>query len=96
MSGGYFDYIQGSLDNTIDTLRDLIIDEEAGYPTESPCPYLHEFSKETLAEFKKGLEYVKLAQIYLQRIDWLVSDDDGEDDFHQRLKEDLNEHYSKD
>jgi hypothetical protein len=92
VSGGYFDYIQGSLGNTIETLKDLIIDEEAGYQPESICPYLHEFSKETLAEFKKGLEYVNLAKIYLQRIDWLVSDDDGEDSFHERLKDDLNEY----
>lgn len=29
------------------------------------------------------------AAIYVQRIDWLLSDDDGEDNFHERLKEEL-------
>lgn len=29
------------------------------------------------------------AQVYAQRIDWLLSGDDGEDNFHLRLKEDL-------
>jgi hypothetical protein len=29
------------------------------------------------------------ALIYAQRIDWLVSGDDGEDTFHARLAEDL-------
>jgi hypothetical protein len=30
-----------------------------------------------------------LAQIYVQRIDWLVSGDDGEDSFHSRLDADF-------
>jgi hypothetical protein len=29
------------------------------------------------------------AQIYVQRIDWLVSGDDSEDSFHQRLAQDI-------
>lgn len=45
--------------------------------------------KSTFAEFKKGLHYLKLARVYLHRIDYLVSDDDGEDSFHKRLLEDL-------
>ena len=31
------------------------------------------------------------AYLYVQRIDWLVSGDDSEDGFHERLKEDLSE-----
>lgn len=36
-----------------------------------------------------GLFNLKLANIYLHRIDWLLSGDDGEDSFHSRLKEEL-------
>jgi hypothetical protein len=36
-----------------------------------------------------------MAQIYTQRIDWLVSGDDGEDSFRERLKEDLEEYKNK-
>jgi hypothetical protein len=32
-----------------------------------------------------------MAQIYAQRIDWLVSGDDNEDSFHKRLAKDLAE-----
>jgi len=32
---------------------------------------------------------LELAGIYLQRIDWLVSGDDSEESFHERLQEDL-------
>ena len=50
---------------------------------------------ETLKEFEKGMEYVRLAQIYTQRIDWLLSGDDGEESFYQRLKEDLAVHEAR-
>lgn len=43
-----------------------------------------------MLEFQTGLHYLKLAYIYAQRIDWLLSCDDSEDTFHSRLKEELN------
>ena len=52
-------------------------------------PNRYEFSKETIKEFKKGLSILRKAYIYAQRIDWLLSDDDGEESFHKRLKEEL-------
>ena len=52
-------------------------------------PNSHEYSKETIKEFKKGLAILRKAYIYAQRIDWLLSGDDGEESFHERLKEEL-------
>ena len=52
-------------------------------------PNLYEYSKETIKEFKKGLSILRKAYIYAQRIDWLLSGDDGEESFHERLKEEL-------
>lgn len=49
------------------------------------------YSKETIKEFKKGIALLKRAEVYAQRIDWLLSGDDGEDNFHERLKHDLEE-----
>jgi hypothetical protein len=49
-----------------------------------------EYSKEVIKEFKNGVKYLKLAYIYAQRIDWLLSDDDGEENFLIRLKNELN------
>lgn len=54
-------------------------------------PNCYEFSKATMREFKKAIECLKKAEIYAQRIDWLLSGDDGEDNFHERLKEDMEE-----
>ena len=37
------------------------------------------------------MHILKQAEIYAQRIDWLLSGDDGEESFHERLKEELEE-----
>ena len=52
-------------------------------------PNRYSYTEETLAEFRKAIEVLKQAEVYAQRIDWLLSGDDGEDNFHERLKEDL-------
>lgn len=53
--------------------------------------YAYEYPKEVIEKFKEGVEVIKKAQIYAQRIDWLLSGDDGEDSFLIRLEEDLKE-----
>ena len=66
-------------------------DEEKEYirNNKHTIPNRCNYSKETIKEFKKGLAILKKAYIYAQRIDWLLSDDDGEESFHKRLKEEL-------
>ena len=54
-----------------------------------------EFSEETIEEFKKGLDIIRKAYIYAQRIDYLLSGDDDEKSFHKRLKEDFEKYYSQ-
>ena len=66
-------------------------DEEKEYikKNKHTIPNRYEFSKETIKEFKQGLSILRKAYIYAQRIDWLLSGDDGEESFHKRLKEEL-------
>ena len=66
-------------------------DEEKEYVIKNKhtLPNSYGYSKETIKEFKKGLAILKKAYIYAQRIDWLLSGDDGEESFHERLKEEL-------
>lgn len=80
MSGGKFNYLQARYEweDAIGIIDKHIRDN----------PY--DLKPETIEEFKKGLDCIKTARIYLQRIDWLLSWDDGEESFHKRLKEDLN------
>ena len=39
-----------------------------------------------------AIKYLRVAQIYSKRIEWLLSGDDGEESFHKRLKEELDEY----
>ena len=81
MSGGKFDYAQHRIQDIIDSIEEII-------ETNDVVDW-HKFSPETLQEFQNGIIALQKAYIYAQRIDWLVSADDGEENFHERLKEDL-------
>lgn len=76
MKGGYFDYEQCRMKNMVDRLASVIETND-------------QYSKETLAEFHKGLTLLMIAAVYLERIDFLLCGDDSEESFHTRLKEDL-------
>ena len=89
MSGGHFQYKQWEIGNIGDEVEQLIIDNDSEEVNQYGDRKGHHFSPETIAEFKKGLIILRQAHIYVQRIDWLVSGDDGEDSFHKRLKHDL-------
>jgi hypothetical protein len=49
----------------------------------------YKYPDDVIEEFKKGVEILRKAHVYAQRIDWLISGDDGEETFHERLKEEL-------
>ena len=77
MSGGYFDYDQYRLDEIATSIRKVILFAKGKY------------SEETIKEFRKARDLLQKAAIYANRIDWLLSGDDGEDTFHERLQKDL-------
>ena len=49
-----------------------------------------DFGPETMSKFQEAVRLLRQAHIYAHRIDYLVSGDDGEDSFHERLAGDLN------
>ena len=51
----------------------------------------NKWTPKTLFEFQNAVNYLKLAQIYSRRVEWLLSGDDGKDSFIKRLKEELGE-----
>lgn len=53
--------------------------------------YFPEYAVATINEFKKAVEVIKQAKVYMDRIDYLLAGDDSERDFHKRLKEELSE-----
>lgn len=105
MSGGKFSYTQYRLPEIYEIIQNYIdkngkeLTEEKinnhyqdkeyfeKYPEEK---YHYKYSDKTIEEFKKAIDIIKLVEVYIQRIDWLLSGDDGEESFHKRLKEDLN------
>ena len=89
MSGGHFQYKQWEIGNIADEVEQLIIDNDSEELTQWRDRKGCHFTPETIAEFQKGLLLLRQAHVYAQRIDWLVSGDDGEDSFHNRLKHDL-------
>ena len=47
------------------------------------------YPDDIIEEFKRGLHIMRQAYVYAQRIDWLMSGDDGDDSFRTRLREEL-------
>ena len=91
MSGGYFDYDQYKIGYIADQVEQLILSNKDENKDEYGYLLGRNYSTETIEKFKEGLKYLRLAEIYTQRIDWLVSGDDGEDTFVVRLETDLKE-----
>ena len=91
MSGGHFDYRQIQMWSMAEEIKELVESNDDQTLDEFGYPRGRGYSSETIEKFKEAYNLTVKAYIYAQRIDWLVSGDDGEDDFHKRLKEDLDE-----
>ena len=79
MSGGYFDYVQYRISDIVDEVEKII--------RENP----YEYPEEVLAKLRKGVIVLKTAEVYTERIDWLISGDDNEATFLERLEKELKE-----
>ena len=89
MSGGHFDYIQYRISDIVTEIEELVKSNDDDNLDKFGDTVGRGYSKETIERFKIGIQKLQEAQIYAQRIDWLVSGDDGEETFHKRLQEDL-------
>lgn len=106
MSGGAFNYDQYKIGYMVDQIEDVIYKngkektkeelKEEGWRDPDwykkyPEDLLHyKYPDEIIDKMKEGVEILKKAEIYAQRIDWLLSGDDGEESFLSRLEKDLN------
>ena len=98
MSGGHFDYAQYRINDIVNDIEQIIANnnleiaeddkpkDDWGFDEQS----YYEYSPHIIEEFKNAVKYLKIAQVYAQRVDWLVSGDDSEGSFIKRLNEDLN------
>lgn len=85
MSGGHFEYQQYRIDDIAREIEELIENNNVA----DRYGYSRDYSEETLAKFKEALITLRRGAIMAQRIDWLVSGDDGEERFHERWEEEL-------
>lgn len=58
------------------------------YPDEAD---VLELSDETINVMKEAYRQIRIAEIYATRVDWMMSGDDSEESFRERIKEDLAE-----
>jgi len=105
MSGGRFDYDQYKIGYIADRIEQEIerngrektreeLKEESWrtpdwyekYPEDK---FWYEYPPEVIEKFKIAVQKLREAQIYAHRIDWLLSGDDGEETFLQRLEDEL-------
>ena len=63
------------------------------------CVYNHypyemnvlELNNKTIEAMKEAYRQIRIAEIYAERVDWMMSGDDDEESFRERIKEDLAE-----
>ena len=105
MSGGRFEYWQYHISHIAEEIKDVIVKNKVEVPSDKherwdydengnlydDAKYYYNFEPEVIEKFKEGYKKLKEAYVYAQRIDWLLSGDDGEDNFIERLQEDLEE-----
>lgn len=107
MSGGAFDYKQYNISMIADEIEQMIekngrlktrqeLKDEGWRDPEWYEKYPedlnhYKYPDDIIEEFKKGVDILRKAQIYAQRIDYLISGDDGEESFRERLKEELDD-----
>ena len=92
MSGGAFEYKQYKIQDLIEDMENLLVrlDKE---PIDSfECDSLKRYVDDSELfknKIKENIRYLKRAYIFTQRTDWFISGDDCEENFYERLKEEI-------
>lgn len=89
MSGGHFQYKQWEIGNIADEIEQLIIDNDSDEKNQWGDTKGRHFNPETIKQFQVALDLLRMAHVFVHRIDWLVSGDDSEESFHKRLEKDF-------
>lgn len=84
MSGGTFDHNEYHICRIAEEIQDLIDYNDAPKGGRG-------FSPQTIERLSEAVDLLRRAHILVHRIDYLLAGDDGEDNFHERLKKDLEE-----
>ena len=94
MSGGHFEYKQYEINQIAESIQSDLLRMGKPIPEDDLKYYygdthFDDYSDETKKRFKEAIHYLTLAYIYVQRIDWFMSGDDGEESFLKQLSDEL-------
>jgi hypothetical protein len=105
MSGGSFQYDQYKIGYIADQIEEVIIKngvkktpeeikdegwrDDSWYEKYPEDKFHYQYPDEVIEKMKEAVKALKIAQEYAQRVDWLLSGDDGEESFLRRLDENL-------
>jgi hypothetical protein len=95
MSGGKFEYQQYQLLTIAEDIESVIgknkkpIEKRDRWGDSDDRKFYYDYPEEIIAEFERAVHCLKLSYIYAQRIDYLLSGDDGEESFLRRLKDEI-------
>lgn len=108
MSGGKFSYKQWHIDNIANQIEQEVILSGKPIPKQNWSYYERQEFEEThkhpmnyaypdsiLRRMEEAVYALRAAAIYAQRVDYLLSGDDGEESFEERLSKELSELNSK-
>lgn len=87
MSGGHFDYIQFRIAEIVESIRGEIANNESTDKDEYGEERGRHYTPEVIERFEIAAQTMDRAMRMATRIDWLLSDDDGEDSFLRRWKD---------
>jgi len=104
MRGGAFDYNQYKIGYIADQIEETVFNNgrektreeikndwhnDEWYEKYPEDLFHYKYPDEVIEKMKEAVKALKIAQVYAQRVDWLLSGDDGEESFLSRLEEDL-------
>ena len=104
MRGGAFDYNQYKIGYIADQIEETVVKNgvektpeeikndwhnDEWYEKYPEDKFHYKYPDEVIEKMKEAVKALKIAQVYAQRVDWLLSGDDGEESFLSRLEEDL-------
>ncbi len=89
MSGGHFNYDQYSIGQIADEIEHLIEINDSEETDAYGDRIGYSFPQDIIEKFKEAVQTLRTAQVMAQRIDWLVSGDDGEESFLRRWNDEL-------
>ncbi|MDP2862235.1 MAG: hypothetical protein Q8N95_05530 [Desulfobacterales bacterium] len=84
MSGGHFDYAQDRIGYIADEIERIISVNDNIEKDQYGDDVGYHFPQDIIDKFKDAVKTLKIAEAMVQKIDWLVSGDDGEDSFRER------------